>query len=137
MTMQKSALKRFETSTGPDGQKWTPLHRKTIQRKCGENKATPLIDHGNLIGAIHCQIAGDTVCVGTDDKRAAVHQLGWTLKISAQTRTQTAKLGTKGNAKGRFIKKRSPAPPNTSSTRPSPLPSPPTRCRCLPGHSRA
>ncbi len=80
MAMQKSALKRFETSTGSDGRKWTPLQRKTIERKRGENRATPLIDHGNLMGAIHCQIAGDTVFVGTDDKRAAAHQFGWTLK---------------------------------------------------------
>ncbi|MDR0966645.1 MAG: phage virion morphogenesis protein [Myxococcales bacterium] len=103
--MQKSVRKRFDTSTGPDGQKWTPLRKKTIQRKHGENKATPLIDHGNLMGSIRYQIAGDTAFVGTNDKRAAAHQFGWTLKIPAQTRTQTVKFGTKGKTKGRFVKK--------------------------------
>lgn len=93
---------RFNTSTGPDGQRWAPNSQATIlsylagksgsyQKKTGKISAKgagyamnkhPLVASGLLQDSIHWQLIPGGVAVGTDrfaeawDGGAAVHQFG-------------------------------------------------------------
>jgi len=93
---------RFNTSTGPDGQRWAPNSQATIldylggksgsyQKKSGKLSAKgaghamnkrPLVDSGLLRDNIHWQQIDNGVSIGTDrfaddwDEGAAVHQFG-------------------------------------------------------------
>lgn len=100
--LTESTQDRFNTSTGPDGQRWAPNSQATIldylagksgsyQNKSGKlstrgagyaiNKK-PLVDSGLLKGSIIWQHIDNGVAVGTDrfadawDEGAAVHQFG-------------------------------------------------------------
>lgn len=97
----ESVRRRFETSTGPDGQRWAPNSMATLMgyleqtsgnyRKDGRISAKgarrvtskkPLVASGVLAEGIRAQVEGDSLFVGTDrfagdwDGGAAVHQFG-------------------------------------------------------------
>jgi phage virion morphogenesis protein len=84
---------RFETSTGPDGKRWQPNARATIEAfidrrggfgKRGINKKgaalamnkRPLIDGGDLRRQFHVAATGNAVTIGNSMIYAAIHQFG-------------------------------------------------------------
>ena len=74
--------RRFETETGPDGKKWTPLAPRTIKtrlKRYGNAPLTVLTMRGHLSESINYQITGDTLKIGTGrtvEHYAAIHQFG-------------------------------------------------------------
>ena len=69
-----STLKRFETSTGPDGSRWAPNSPVTLLRKRGDK---PLIGAGKALSTqIHYRVAADAVYIGSPMIYAAVQQFG-------------------------------------------------------------
>lgn len=90
----EDAKRRFETSTGPDGKRWAPNARATIEAyiaarggfgKRGINKRgiaaamakKPLIGHsGDLRRQIFARVTGNTLTVGVSPKYAAIQQFG-------------------------------------------------------------
>lgn len=69
-----STKKRFETSTAPDGTRWTPNSPSTLARKKG-NK--PLIGKtGNLAQQISYAIDGNGLRIGSPMEYAAMQQFG-------------------------------------------------------------
>jgi phage gpG-like protein len=104
--LKESTQARFNTSTGPDGQRWAPNSQATIlsylsgksgsyQKKSGKISAKgsgyamnkrPLVDTGQLQGSIIWQHIDNGVVIGTDrfsdsenggwEAGAAVHQFG-------------------------------------------------------------
>jgi phage virion morphogenesis protein len=71
-----STKRRFETSTGPDEQRWADNSEVTIDKK-GRNK--PLVDQGNLLRQISYDVVGsDTLIVGSAMEYAAMQQFGGT-----------------------------------------------------------
>jgi phage gpG-like protein len=100
--LKESTQARFNSSTGPDGQRWAPNSQATIlsylagesgsyQKKSGKISAKgagyainkkPLVDSGLLKGSIIWQHIDNGVFISTDrffdewDAGAAVHQLG-------------------------------------------------------------
>lgn len=99
-TIMERTKQRFSTSTGPDGKRWAPNARSTIEaflakrggfgkrgiNKKGQGLATskkPLIAHGDLSRYIRYQVLNDSeVEVGTNwmagiiKGGAAIHQFG-------------------------------------------------------------
>ena len=72
----ESTKQRFESGTGPDGQRWDDNSDVTIARK-GRNK--PLLAEGTLLESIHFELIGnDTLEVGSSMKYAAMQQFGGT-----------------------------------------------------------
>ncbi len=100
--LMESTQARFNTSTGPDGQRWAPNTQATIlgylgrksgsyTKKTGKLSAKgagyamnkkPLVASGLLQDSIHWQLIPGGVAIGTDrfadawDAGAAVHQFG-------------------------------------------------------------
>jgi phage virion morphogenesis protein len=74
----ESTKRRFETGTGPDGQRW-PLN-SVLSTLLGEKRGDkPLIDSGTLMNQIHCQLIGNhTLEVGSPMEYAAMQQFGGT-----------------------------------------------------------
>lgn len=95
-SMVESTGRRFETSTGPDGSRWLPNTRTTIERylnrpgsfsnKTGKITAKgatlamnkkPLVGATRLLGnQIVWQVSGDTLQIGSNRIYAAVQQFG-------------------------------------------------------------
>lgn len=72
--LRESTLRRFSTSTAPDGSKWAPNSPSTLARKKG-NK--PLIGAGKALSTqIHYRVVDDAVYIGSPMKYAAVQQFG-------------------------------------------------------------
>lgn len=72
-----STDERFRTETDPDGNKWTPLKAKTIQRKQAEGKILRVLQATGLMRSRINYSADDRqVTIGTSDRKAPFHQLG-------------------------------------------------------------
>jgi len=61
----------FHTGTDPYGRKWKPLTSRQGQ---------PLRDRGHLMASFNYRVDGNTLTVGTADRRAPVHQFGAVIK---------------------------------------------------------
>lgn len=71
-----STLKRFETSTAPDGARWAPNRPSTLARWRGGSK-NPLIGEGRALSTqIRYRVADNAVIIGSPMKYAAVQQFG-------------------------------------------------------------
>lgn len=67
--------KRFETTTGPDGQKWAENQPSTLSRKKGSRPLTG--ETGELMDSINYQLFGnDELRVGSPMEYAAMQQFG-------------------------------------------------------------
>lgn len=72
----ESTQQRFESGTGPDGQKWEENSPVTVDRK-GRN--FPLVDEGTLMESIsYALISNDALEVGSSMEYAAMQQFGGT-----------------------------------------------------------
>lgn len=69
-----STRERFRREEGPDGEKW-----KKSQRAQDQGGQT-LTDTAKLKNSIQYEAGNDTVMVGTNDIRAAIHQFGGDIK---------------------------------------------------------
>lgn len=69
-----STQERFKTQKGPDGKAWKKSYR--VEDKGG----VTLRDTGRLRNSITCRARPDRVEVGTNDKRARIHQKGGIIK---------------------------------------------------------
>lgn len=65
-----STQERFKTGTGPDGQKWETSIR--VKKEGG----TTLRDTSRLRNSITCRARPDRAEIGTNDRRARIHQYG-------------------------------------------------------------
>ena len=69
-----STQERFKTQTGPDGKEWKKSYR--VEKEGG----TTLRDTSRLRNSITVRARPDKVEVGTNDKRARIHQKGGVIK---------------------------------------------------------
>lgn len=94
--MVERIKRRFETSTGPDGEKWRPLSDVTIGmiesrlgksyrrkdgalNKRGETRMAarkPLIDTKTLMGSTRWSVSGGTLTISNSQAYAAIHTFG-------------------------------------------------------------
>lgn len=99
--LTETTKQRFASSTAPDGSRWAPNARSTLERLLARTKGgtgkkgkvsakgggammgkKPLVATGQLARTIHYQLIPGSVVVGTDrfadlfDAGAAVHQFG-------------------------------------------------------------
>lgn len=85
--LQGSIQKRFKTQTAPDGTPWAPLQQRYAKRK-KYNRDKVLTLRGYLRSYIHYQVPdAHTVEVGSNQKYAAIHQLGGTIDMPARQAT--------------------------------------------------
>jgi len=68
--LKKHIQSGFETGTDPYGHPWAPLKSR---------QGNPLRDTGKLMNSVTYKVEGDTVVIGTIDKRAPPHQFGATI----------------------------------------------------------
>lgn len=68
--LRESTIRRFDTSTSPEGKKW----RTSIRVR--ENGGKTLIKTANLRNSIHTEYDKDGMAVGTNSIKAATHQFG-------------------------------------------------------------
>jgi len=72
----KSTKKRFETSTGPDGARWSSNTASTLSHKDGDK---PLVGETHrLQREISWDVSGDELSVGSAVEYAAIQQFGGT-----------------------------------------------------------
>jgi phage virion morphogenesis protein len=79
--LQLSTDQRFETETGPDGQRWKPSRR--AQREGGKT----LTLSARLRQSITHRASAEAVEIGTNVVYAAIHQFGGTIDMPARTQT--------------------------------------------------
>ncbi len=91
-------LERFRKQTAPDGSRWKRVEPRYWRKKKVKKILT---ESSRLRESINYRVVGDRVLIGTNLRYAAIHQLGGEIDVPAQTRT--AKRGTKGKNKGRFM----------------------------------
>jgi len=74
--IEASTVQRFEIGAGPDGNPWP----ESLRAKLFGGKT--LVDKGRLVDSISHQVAADrqSVEIGTNDERAAIHQFGGEIK---------------------------------------------------------
>lgn len=66
---------RQEAEKAPDGTPWKPLSPLTLKRKKSRSKM--LVEHGDLLRTGFCyQVHGDTLTIGTSDRKGKFHQFG-------------------------------------------------------------
>lgn len=68
--LRESAVRRFDTSTAPDGKKWKTSIR--VKEKGGKT----LLNRSNLRNSIHTEYDATGMAVGTNSIYAATHQFG-------------------------------------------------------------
>lgn len=78
--LEESVLHRFETTTGPDGARWSPSIR--AREKGGKT----LTDSGRLKLSINYRASSSSVAVGTNVIYAAIHQFGGTIRPKSAKR---------------------------------------------------
>lgn len=72
-----STVKRFDSATDPDGNKWEELAPATKQAKqCAGKPADALVRDMYLRDTLAYQISGDDLFIGSNLVYAATHQLG-------------------------------------------------------------
>lgn len=100
-----STQRRFETESGPDGQKWPPLSPRTAAKRIG--RARRGTEHMLRVSArLYSSLVGEATAseavTGTNVVYAAIHQLGGEINMPA--RKQSIRLRTvKGRT--RFARK--------------------------------
>lgn len=73
--LTESTKHRFETTTGPDGNRWPRNSPATLQHKEGDRPLTG--ETGELMDTIHWQLQGDdAVEIGSPMEYAAMQQFG-------------------------------------------------------------
>ena len=83
----ESTQRRFKDQVKPNGEKWKELDERYARRK-KRNKDKVLTLRGYLRSYIHYQIPdAQTVEVGSNQKYAAIHQLGGTIDMPARQAT--------------------------------------------------
>lgn len=92
-----STENRFDTQTGPDGQKWKDVKPSTRKRK---KHSKVLTEQGHLRGDVHYQVSDNQLLLGVGIAYGAIHQLGGEIKQEGVT------LHLKGTGRNtRFAKK--------------------------------
>lgn len=101
-----STQRRFETETGPDGQKWKPLSKRTEKRmvRRGRRRGTANILRVSTRLYQSLVMRSDAVSaeVGTNVVYAAVHQFGG--EIQQYARSQRLSLKKIRGGRARFVK---------------------------------
>lgn len=92
--LESGTMRRFETETAPDGQRWLPSQR--AQREGGQT----LTDTARLRHSITSQVSGSEVEVGTNVVYAAIHQMGGDIRHPG--RAQTVQYSVLTKAKGKL-----------------------------------
>jgi phage virion morphogenesis protein len=87
------AKQRFNTETGPDGQRWKDNTPATKKAKGGKSI---LFDKGELRRQIVPQVAGNTLTVSSTPIYAAIQQFGATIHKQAGTTTVRHRTDAKG-----------------------------------------
>ncbi len=88
---ERSTRHRFDTETGPDGQKWKPSLRAQI------TGGRTLTERGHLVGSISGRHGRDFAEWGANRIYAAIHQFGGEIEKPAQTRMVRHRTDAKGN----------------------------------------
>ena len=91
--LTQRAKQRFNTETGPDGQRWKENSAATKKAKGGKSI---LFDKGELRRQIVPQVAGDTLTVSSTPIYAAIQQFGGTIHRQAGTTTVRHRTDAKG-----------------------------------------
>lgn len=73
---------RFDTQTGPDGNKWQDVKPRTKKRK---KHSKVLTEQGHLRGDINYQVTDDSLLLGVGIAYGAIHQLGGDIEQPART----------------------------------------------------
>ena len=88
---------RFDTITGPDGEKWKPNKPATSKAKGGK---PPLTDSGALRRQIVPEVSGNSLTVTASQPYAAIHQFGGVINRPART----MKVRHETNSKGELLR---------------------------------
>lgn len=88
--LRESTVRRFETSTGPDGKRW----KTSIRAK--ETGGKTLIQTARLRNSIHTEYDESGVAVGTNDIRAATHQFGDSGRVIRPRKKRLLRFRIKG-----------------------------------------
>lgn len=95
--LQSATEKRFDTQTGPDGEKWQDVKPRTRKRK---KHPKILTEQGHLRGDVHYELQDSSLLLGVGIAYGAIHQLGGEIKQEGVT------LHLKGSGHStRFAKK--------------------------------
>lgn len=103
--LMSSTKRRFSTSTAPDGSRWAPNARSTLEIFAGSRKSfttksgrlsaqgiervagkKPLVNSGQLGLNIKYQVTGNTLSVGTPEPYGAIQQFGGKQGQSGKTK---------------------------------------------------
>lgn len=79
--LRTSTVERFEGEESPEGKKWEPSIRASV-----ESGGKTLTQTGKLKASIRKKVSGSGLAVGTNDIRAATHQFGDTRTIRAKNK---------------------------------------------------
>lgn len=95
-----STQRRFETQSGPDGQRWAPFAEATLERMPPKRRANPLLlrDTNRLYSSLTYVADAGAVEVGTNVVYAAPHQFGGEIPIPERQATATFRIATQGAA---------------------------------------
>ncbi|WP_298438034.1 phage virion morphogenesis protein [Geobacter sp.] len=77
-----ATAERFDTQTGPDGEKWRDVTRRTRKRK---KHPKILTEQGHLRGDIHYELSNDSLLLGVGIEYGAIHQLGGEIRQEARS----------------------------------------------------
>lgn len=80
---------RHAQGLAPDGSKWKELSPLTVQTK---RKPQMLYDHGDLL-RFQYQVAGDTLRLGTNDRKAVFHHFGTKPYVITPKKAKALKFG--------------------------------------------
>jgi len=86
--MVQATEQRFDSETGPDGQKWPEVSAATRERK---KHPKVLTESHRLRGSIHPEAGKDSVEVGTNVPYAAIHQFGFYGQVNIPAHTRLIK----------------------------------------------
>lgn len=101
------SMHQFETQSGPDGAKWTPLAASTLRRRGRSGTPAILQDKGHLRQSVRSAASSDGVIVGSDRVYAAIHQLGGTIRRHAHSRPVYFKQSDILAGRRRFVSRKS------------------------------
>ena len=79
--LRTSTVERFEGEESPEGKKWEPSIRASV-----ESGGKTLTQTGKLKASIRKKVSGSGLAVGTNDIRAATHQFGDIRTIRAKNK---------------------------------------------------
>lgn len=92
-----STQRRFETQSGPDGQRWSPFARSTLRRMPARRMPPQLLrDTARLYGSLTVAADDRSAEVGTNVVYAAIHQFGGEIPMPEREGSATFRLATQG-----------------------------------------